>query len=96
MHCHTRRCSQIERGFLMYAMGSPVEQGPFSRDVVGPIVGEYADVALRLSDRRWKKILSLCGAQSVNKKASLNAMSLDRRTMYQLSSPTRGFDDESE
>jgi hypothetical protein len=84
---------QIERAFLMYATGLRVDHGPFSRDVVGSIVGEYADIALRLSDRRWNRILSLCGAHSVEQKPNLKLNSLNRRAMYEQSSPMKRSDE---
>ena len=86
---------QIERGFLMYATGLRVDKGLFSRDVVGTMTGEYAYTASLLSKRRWSKIIKLCGADSMEQLTlKVHAAQLNRRTLYQPSSPTKETDDE--
>ena len=87
----TRGNCQIEHGFLLYTTGLRVDRGQFSQDIVGTIVGEYADIALRLSDRRWNKIMKLCGTHCEEQKLSLK---VNLRAMYEPSSPTKGSDDE--
>jgi len=74
----------------------PVDQGLFSRDVVGTVVGEYADIAQRLSDRRWNRILLLCGAHGMEQKPNLNVNSLNRRALYVRSSPTKASESSDE
>ena len=88
---------QIERGFLMYTTGARVDMGLFSRDVVGTIAGEYAYTASLLSKRRWKKITKLCDAYSTEEKTTLKVhAALNRRTLYEPSSPIKESDCDSE
>ena len=72
---------------MMHTTGVPVPCGQFSREVVGTVIGEYIYTASKLSNRRWEKIKSLCGAEQ---KPSLKSqVYLDRRAMYEPSSPLK-------
>ena len=73
----------------MYTTGFRVEQGQFSRDVVGTIIGEYGYLAERLSNRQWNNITTLCGGEEKPKVTAIN-----HRTMYVPSSPMKGSDGE--
>ena len=76
----------------MHSTGFREDQGQFSRDIVGTIIEEYADIALRLSNRRWNNIKELCGAHHVVQQANLNTCSaqLNRHALYESSSPVKG------
>lgn len=82
----------------MYTTGLQVDKGLFSRDIVGTIVGEYAYTASLLSKRRWNKIHKLCGVQSMEQQPSLkvHAAQLNRRALYEPSSPTKGSSADSD
>jgi hypothetical protein len=88
---------QIERGFLMNTSGTHVSNGQFSRDMVGTVVGEYVYLASKLSERRWDRIMQLCGAQEMEQGAGLMERSapINRRTLYEPSSPTKVSDSHS-
>ncbi|KAH9974843.1 hypothetical protein BJV74DRAFT_798869 [Russula compacta] len=90
----TMAATTIENAFLMHTMGIQVDLGQFSQDMVGSIVAEYAKLAQVLSERHWKKIMKLCGALSAEQKPTLKVNFLDCWAMYELSSPTKGLDDE--
>jgi len=62
---------QIEHAFLIYLTGLQVDQGKFSWDVVGTVIGEYTHIALWLSNRRWKRIRMLCRTLSTEQQPSL-------------------------
>jgi hypothetical protein len=80
----------------MYTTGTEVGNGLFSRDIAGPIVADFAFTASRISERRWKRILDLCGAQEMEQRVvSLKRpASFNRRTMYEPSSPTKMTDED--
>jgi hypothetical protein len=88
--------TQIERAFMMNTTGTQVGNGKFSRDVVGTIVGEYGYLALKLSERRWDRIMELCGAQEMEQQAVSvmeRSAPINRRTLYEPSSPIKTYDD---
>lgn len=78
----------------MYTTGFQEDKGLFSREKWGSVVDDYVDIASRLSDRRWDKIISLCGIPHAETQPSIPLNFLDRRAMYEPSSPTIGSNDE--
>jgi hypothetical protein len=85
---------QIERGFRMNTTGTQVGNGQFSRDMVGTIVGEYVYLASKLSERRWNRIMELCGAQEMGQ-GTEHSVSINRRAMYEPSSPIKVSDNDA-
>jgi hypothetical protein len=69
----------------MYSTGTRIDQGQFSRDVVGTVVGEYLYIAARLSDRRWDLITDLCG--DTRESLVVHSVPVNRRALYESSSP---------
>jgi hypothetical protein len=76
----------------MYTTGLQVDWGLFSKDIVGAIVGEYIYVTEQLSDRREKKITTLCGMHVEEQQPKVN--SFNHCTMYEPSSPMKGSNSE--
>ena len=75
---------------MMHTTGVQVPCGQFSREVVGSVIGEYIYMASKLSNWRWEKIKSLCGAHTTEQKPNLKSQAyLDRHTMYKPSSPLK-------
>ncbi|KAI0245201.1 hypothetical protein BJV78DRAFT_1140472, partial [Lactifluus subvellereus] len=83
----------IERGFLMYLTGTRTDQGQFSKDMVGTVIGEYVYIAGRLSNRRWNIITTLCGENREPPALMAHSVQVNRRELYEPSSPI-GSDDE--
>ena len=80
----------------MNITGVQVGNGKFSRDMVGTIVGEYSFLASKLSERRWDRIMDLCRAQEMDPHATVGmerSTSINRRTLYEPSSPIKVCDD---
>jgi hypothetical protein len=77
----------------MHTTGTRVDQGQFSRDMVGTVVGEYLHIAMRLSNRRWDIISALCGDREPLALAT-QSMQVNRRELYEPSSPMRESDNE--
>lgn len=82
----------------MYTTGSRVDHGQFSRDMVGTTVGDYAYTATQLSNQRWNNIKNLCddGREKPDSDLKAHMVQLNRRALYERSSPTKESDDESE
>jgi hypothetical protein len=78
----------------MFTTGDKVDQGKFSRDMVGTIVGEYLSIAGKLTSRRWELILALCGEKigQSNLAVASHSVQVNRRTLYEPSSPMMGSD----
>jgi hypothetical protein len=66
--------------------------GTFSRDIVGTLVGEYMDIARRLTDRRWVLITDLCDKPKGNAGIRPRSEQVNRRALYEPSSPMKGSD----
>jgi hypothetical protein len=69
--------------------------GHFSRDVVGTLVGEYMHIARRLTDRRWDLITDLCDkpkGNGGNAGLMMRSGQVNRRALYEPSSPMKGSD----
>ena len=82
---------------MMHTTGVQVPCGQFSHEVVGSVIGKYIYMASKLSNRRWEKIKSLCGAHSTEQKPNLKSqVYLDRRTMYKPSSPLKASNETDE
>jgi hypothetical protein len=75
----------------MYSTGTSLNQGQFSRDLVGSVVGEYIYLAQQLSDHRWDVITELCGN---NKEPAplVRHSAVNRRALYESSSPAKESD----
>jgi hypothetical protein len=82
----------------MFETGERVAKGQFSQEIVGTIVGEYVYLASQLSNRRWKRTMMLCGALSMEQQPSLKVHSsqVNRRALYEPSSPTKGSKSDDE
>jgi hypothetical protein len=80
---------------MMYASGVRANVGKFSQEKVGEMVDDYVANATRLSDRRWRRIIGVCGAESENDgnaqhpPPSTPSMQNKRRVLYFASSPMR-------
>jgi hypothetical protein len=77
---------------MMYASGKCVSVGKFSREKVGEMVNDYVANAARLSDRRWKRLIEMCGAvnesiEDTYPPPSAPSMKNKRRALYSCSSP---------
>lgn len=92
-----RPCSkllfQVERAFKMYHSGECVDVGQFSCEKVSEIIDDYVVSLSKFSDRRWTKILDICGAHSNSSEdeppsPGAQSMQNKRRTLYIPSSPT--------
>jgi hypothetical protein len=78
----------------MFTTGDKTDQGKFSREMIGTIVGEYLSVAGRLTSRRWEQILAHCGekVEQGNLAAPSLLVPVNRRLLYEPSSPMMGSD----
>ena len=78
----------------MFLTGRKINVGQFSRDHIEVLVRDYMENTVKLTKRRWKKILERCGVD-VEKEPAASAPSMDecRRILYVPSSPMRGSDD---
>ena len=79
---------------MMFETGVRVDRGQFSQDIMGSMVGDHAFTASTLSSRRWHNILVLCGSHELEQKPILGGGQVNRRALYEPSSPTKGSDDE--
>ena len=79
----------------MNTTGTQVGNGKFSRDMVSTIVREYVYLASKLSERRWDRIMALCGAQELEQQVvgMERAAPINRRALYEPSSPINVSDD---
>jgi hypothetical protein len=83
---------QIERGFKMYHTGEYLNAGQFSRELVGEMVDDYVANATIMSNRRWTKLIKICGGQGPKTEDRIpvsSSMQTKRRTLYVLSSPSK-------
>jgi len=83
---------QIERAFKMHLSGECVDVGKFSRELVSDMIDDYMANAEILSERRWAKLMGLCGAPIVKVQLptpSAPSMQKKRRTLYIPSSPAK-------
>jgi hypothetical protein len=74
----------------MYHSGERVDVGQFSREMVGSMIEEYAENAEAMSERRWSKILGICGIHNTpvdRPIPSAPSMQQKRRHLYIPSSP---------
>jgi hypothetical protein len=78
----------------MFSTGRQSGIGLFSRDIVGTLVVDYVHTARQLSDRRWDLITGLCGKVREKRVLSMHAVQVNRRTLYEPSSPVKASDDE--
>jgi hypothetical protein len=78
----------------MYSTGTQADQGQFSRDMVGTVVGEYLYIARRLSARRWNLITALCGENREPSNLASHSVQVNRRALYEPSSPMQELNDE--
>ena len=81
----------------MFTTGKRVKQGQFSCEKVGDLMDDWIENSKNLTERRWNRILSKCGAQveQERKVPILNApaMARRRRNIYVPSSPTKSSDE---
>jgi hypothetical protein len=77
----------------MFSTGTRTDMGQFSKDVVGALVGEYLYIARRLTDRRWDLITGLCGELKDIPALMTRSAQVDRRALYEPSSPMKGSDE---
>lgn len=80
----------------MYSTGAQTDQGQFSRDMVGTVVGEYLYIAGRLSERRWNLITTLCGNNREAPALVAHSTQVNRRALYEPSSPMEESDEYDE
>jgi hypothetical protein len=78
----------------MFSTGTQTDQGQFSRDMVGTIVREYLYIAGQLSTRRWNLITALCGESKEPSIIARHSVQMNRRALYEPSSPMQEVDDE--
>jgi hypothetical protein len=77
----------------MFSTGLRTDTGQFSRDAVGTVVGEYVDIARRLTDRRWELIMGLCDEPKKTPGLGTQSVQVNRRALYDPSSPMKGSDE---
>jgi hypothetical protein len=70
----------------MFMTGVEVDQGLFSRDVVGTTVADYVHTVLLLSDKRWDKLNVLRGAEEQPPAPLVDSARFNRRAIYEASS----------
>ena len=72
----------------MYHTGECVNTGQFSRELVGEMIDDYMAKAEIMSDRRWGKLIKICGGQgSASRPEDTSSMRQKRRNLYICSSP---------
>jgi hypothetical protein len=81
---------------MMYQTGLCVDISQFSRDKVGSLVDDYMANTRKLSPKRWELIMKSCRASSedLNPPLTTVTMQQNRRSLYILSSPVKGSDNE--
>lgn len=80
----------------MYSTGVRVDQGQFSRDLVGTVVGDFLYIATQLSDRQWGLIMTHCGDNKGSPVPMTQSVLVNRRAMYEQSSPTKESESEAD
>jgi hypothetical protein len=83
---------------MMYQTGLCIDLSQFSCDRVASLVDNYMANTRKLSPKHWKQIMKSCGASSedLNPPLTTVAMQQNRRSLYILSSPAKGSDNDLE
>jgi hypothetical protein len=77
----------------LHSTGTCKVHGQFSNDIVGTVVRDYAFLASKLSDERWDLIMELCGDIREQPALVAHSMKVNRRELYEASSPPREDDE---
>ncbi|KII83567.1 hypothetical protein PLICRDRAFT_180340 [Plicaturopsis crispa FD-325 SS-3] len=82
----------VERAFNMFYTGTKVTTGKFGKDTAGAMTDDYVALVNKISERRWKLVLQLCGSNNAGPRGSGQPTSApplrqSRRDFYQPSSP---------
>ena len=76
----------------MYHSGECLNSGQFLWELVGEMVDDYAANATIMSNRRWVKLIKICGGQGPKNEDHVpvsSSMQKKRHTLYVSSSPSK-------